>query len=108
MKEGNSFSNLLLLMKQQGFNKENDITVGLVKSISPLSINLGNYILVEEDMFIAEQLRDHERLVDMVVPPATTGTKYTMKIKSPLAVGDSVLVLIQNSDFYLVDKVVEG
>jgi hypothetical protein len=122
VKEGNSFSNILLMMKNQGYNKDNDITIGAVKSILPLQIEIGNFILEEEDFFIVEGLKDSTREIELsvleVVGLTTSASshvhslqpfeiaKATMTIKSPLIVGDAVLVLIQDSDFYIIDKVV--
>lgn len=122
MKEGNSFSNILLMMKDQGYNKDNDITIGAVKSILPLRIEVGNFVLEEEDFFIVEGLKDSTREIELNVLEVTGTTasasshvhslqpfeiaKATMTIKSPLVIGDAVLVLIQDSDFYIIDKVV--
>jgi len=124
MKEGNSFSNILLMMKNQGYNKDNDIIIGTVKSILPLKIEIGNFILEEDDFFIVDGLKDSIRDIELSVlavagSTATASshvhslqpfeiTQATMTIKSPLKVGDAVLVLIQDSDFYIIDKVVMG
>lgn len=124
MKEGNAFTNILLLMKEQGYNKDSDILVGKVKSVSPLEIDLGKILLKEEDMFIPETLKDHELEIELTIDTLTGTTKPAgveshshdldkfnitkgkMKIKSPLKVNDGVIVFVQDSNFYLICKVV--
>lgn len=83
MKEGTSFSNLLKLMKDQGYNKDVSISIGVVKKLSPLTVELNGFTIEEEDL-----------------------SKTNAFEVSSAAEGDQVLVLIDNNDFYLIDKVV--
>ena len=83
MKEGTSFSNLLTLMKDQGYNKDVSISIGVVESLSPLTVKLNGFIIEEEDL-----------------------SKMNAFETSGAAAGDQVLVLVDNNDFYLLDKVV--
>jgi len=83
MAEGNSFTNLLKLMKTQGYNKDVTITVGAVKSPSPLTIIIDTMEITEEDFIITK----------------TAKTNAT-------AANDKVLILIDGNNFYVIDKVV--
>lgn len=84
MVEGNSFTNLLKLIKQQGYNKDIKIFIGYVKSTSPLKISIGKIVISDGDFFKTETFS-----------------------KATLNTNDLVLVLLDDSDFYLLDKVVQ-
>ena len=83
MTEGNSFTNLLKLMKTQGYNKDVHVTIGAVKSSSPLTIIIDTLEITEEDFIITK----------------TAKTNVT-------APNDKVLILIDGNNFYVIDKVV--
>lgn len=119
--EGSPFTNLLKLMKTQGYNKDNYVVIGIVSSTSPLTIDLDNITITEGQFFLAERLSEHTRDITIdttsvngdVTVPNSSGTltsfqitEGTLTIKSPLKNGDYVLVLIDEDDFFVVDKVV--
>jgi len=81
MAEGNAFTNLLRLMKTQGYNKDVHITVGSVKSSGPLTIIIDSIEITEEDFI-------------------------KTKAAETLAPNDKVLILIDGNNFYIIDKVV--
>lgn len=91
MPEGNSFTNLLKLMKTQGYNKDVTITVGAVQSPNPLQITLDSIVLDEDDFTKTQTVQD---IVDGVAP------------SDPMKVGDKVLMLVDGSNFYIIDRVV--
>lgn len=102
--EGSSFTNLLKLMKTQGYNKDNHTTVGWVTSLSPLTFKLDGFEITEGDYYIAQRLIEHTRDVEI----ETTGiTEGKLSIKDPLKVGDVVIVLIDGNEFFIIDKVVK-
>ena len=83
MKEGNAYTNILKLMKQQGYNKDVDIVIGVIISTSPLKISLGSFIIEEDDFY-----------------------KTNSFVSSGYINDDRVLILIDNNDFFIIDKVV--
>jgi len=91
--EGNSYSNLLLLMKNQGYNKDIKIIIAKIKNLSPLSIDMGKYTVDEEDLFITDRI-------------TTLNTSETIPEDKKLQVGDAVIVLVDEHDFYILDRVV--
>lgn len=99
MTEGNSYSNLLLMMKQQGYNKDTKVVIGKVISPIPLVIDMGKYTIEEDDMFITETI---DNLISGSIGDTLTNV-YTTKL---LKAGDKVLILVDNSDFYIIDRVV--
>jgi hypothetical protein len=117
--EGNSFTNLLKLMKTQGFNKDNHVTIGKVTSIVPLKILIDSIEISEGDFYIAQRLTEHTRKMwmevsEMQTPIPTTPepteafrvTEGKIMIKDPLKVGDLVIVLIDENEFFVMDRVV--
>lgn len=83
MIEGSPYSNLLKLMKNQGYNKDVSIATGLVNSPSPLTIQIGSLTLSGDDLYQTQTAQ-----------------------KAGLASGDIVLVLNDGTDFFVIDKVV--
>ena len=73
------------LIKQQGYDKDIIIKVGMVTDISPLTITLNGYEIERGDFFITKTLDE----------------------AGDIAVDDLVLVLVDNNDFYVIDRVVE-
>jgi hypothetical protein len=123
--EGSPYSNILKLMKAQGYNKDNHVTVGKVTSISPLTFSVQGFDLEPGDYIIAERLVEHTRnitiegtsvtdsqmSVEGYTPHTHNITSFnisegTLTIKSPLAVDDLVIVLIDEDEFFIMDKVV--
>jgi len=123
MKEGNAYTNILSIMKEQGYNKDSTFVVGTVVGIDPLSIDMGDYVLDQEDLFIAEHLTEYDRKVTLkaeIVKGVTEEanlhshtllpfeiTEGTMTFHQLLEIDDRVLVLIDGSDFYVIDRVVK-
>lgn len=121
MKEGNAYSNLLILMKEQGYSKDSSSIMGEVTSVSPLRVDVGSFVLEEDDMFIAERLTEHKRNVSIstnVQGSTSTSSSHShnltnlvinnaeMTFHSPLKKGDKVILQLDNNDFYLIDKAV--
>lgn len=92
MPEGNSFTNLLQLMKTQGYNKDLHVSVGLVKSVSPLKVMYDSFELESEDFVATQTIR---YLIKGLLGDGE-------KLKS----GDKVLMLIDGNNFYVLDRVV--
>lgn len=122
MKEGNSASRLLMLMKEEGYNKNTDLAIGVVVSLEPLEIDMGTYTIEEGDIFIAELLTEYTREVTIDIKTITGSSKPAdghaheldvfkaekaeLTFHSPLTVGDNVVVIVDDSDFYVIDRVV--
>lgn len=122
--EGNAYTNLLKMMSKQGYNKDNYTVIGKVTSLSPLKFLVNGLTIEEEDCIIAESLKDSERKIELTVTALTAGmtsagytphthtinalniTDGTLKIKSPLKLNDLVIVLIDGSSFYIIDRMV--
>ena len=104
-KEGNSYTNLLKMMQQEGYNKDVSITIGKVNSISPLSIVVNNYTIEEGDFYISDHLVKKEYEFEIEI---NGSTKQPAKIiiEKPLELNDFVFVMIDGNDFYIIDKVV--
>lgn len=92
MAEGNSFTNLLKLMQAQGYNKDVRITIGSVKSPKPLTIDI-NGIEIEEEDFVMSQT------IQLIVDGSLSGAE-------PMKAKDKVLVIIDENNFYIIDRVV--
>lgn len=123
MKEGNSASRLLKLMKEEGYNKDTDLAIGVVVSVDPFEVDMGTYTISEEDLFIAELLTEYTREVTIDIKNIAGNTKTggdghthpldifkaekaELTFHSPLQVGDNVIVIVDDSDFYVIDRVV--
>lgn len=107
MVEGNSFSNLLKLMKEQGYNKDVALVVAKVVQPSPLVVDMGDFSIYESDgdMFIAETLKTHKRNIQISSDEVNIN-EGVLTILTPLQAGDKVYVLMDKDDFYVLDKVV--
>lgn len=126
VREGGAYSNFLNLIKEHGYNKDNYIVIGQVTALSPLTIQLDNFSITQDQFTIAERLTEHTRditidatgvsgVTDWDVPDAPHHdhnllpfqvTAGTLTIKNPLSVNDTVLVLIDGDSFVVVDRVV--
>lgn len=88
MKEGNAYTNLLKLMSEQGYNKDVKVTIGVVKSVSPLTVSVDTFVIDSSDYFktaaVARAINDPN---------------------DPLQPGHYMLVLIDGMSFYLIDRV---
>lgn len=85
--EGNGASRFIQLMRQHGYNKEIDITVGTITAAPPeikLRLPGDDFDLDKDDVVVAD------------------------KVASALAEGDKVIVVIANSEqqYYVLDKAV--
>jgi hypothetical protein len=93
LKEGNSFTNLLQLIKDQGYNKDTGIMIGSIKSTSPFRIRLGELTLDSDDFMMSQTIK---YMLDGTLP-------YTDdKLKNE----DRVIVLVDGDNFYIIDRVV--
>jgi hypothetical protein len=122
MPEGNPYTNLLKMMKLQGYNKDSDISFGKVTSISPLKFKVNDFEIEPGDYIITESLIEHKREAEISVKTVTATTsqnsnhthtltpfeitKAEITVKSPLKVGDLVLILIDGDNFFVIDRVV--
>jgi hypothetical protein len=109
MAEGNSFTNLLKLMKTQGYNKDVQVTVGAVKSPKPLTIDIDGLVITEGDVIKSQTI---QYLIDGMTgtirnfsPSHTHSDKVDIDIVK-LKAGDMVLILIDDNNFYIIDRVV--
>lgn len=122
MTEGNIYSNLLKMIKNQGYNKDSSMTFGKVLSISPLKIKVNGLEIEEGDFMIVESLTEHKRNTQISVKSLTGNTGVSsshshtlipfeitdaeITYESPLEVDDLVLVFIDEGNFFIIDRVV--
>lgn len=121
--EGNGAAKLIQLMRKNGYNKDLDIELATVIAPPPALVircNRDNMELDKDDLIIAEHLTEHVRTVSIsggsvtgtVTPSGNlttfTLTDATMTIKSPLRVGDQVIIVSANDGqlYYVLDKAV--
>lgn len=111
MSEGNAYTNLLKLMKNQGYNKDINIIIGEVKVPKPLKIDLGSFVIDDTDLsmtqtmqFLIDGLTDGE--IEGFVNPHTHSNVIKFPKFKKLAPGDKVLVIVENNNFYVIDRVV--
>lgn len=81
--EGNAYTNLIKMFRSEGYNKDVEIVVAQVVGTGPIKINVRGLEIEEEDFFKTD----------------------TFKKANP-AQGDAVLVLVDGSNFFAIDKVV--
>lgn len=113
MAEGSVYSNFVNMFREEGYNKDIFIRVGKVTSIKPFKIKLNGYEIEEEDIFLSDSVK---YLLDNYNEPKykiitslaeSTGAPIAMKTEhKPLDIGDKILVLVEDSDFYVIDRVV--
>lgn len=89
------------LIQEIGYNKDTDIELGtVVKALPDIEIQIDGFdlLLDKDDVILAERLCDHTLVT-------STGE---LDIKSPLKVGDRVLVasVRNNQLFIILDKAV--
>jgi hypothetical protein len=119
--EGNAYSQLLSIMKTQGYNKDTSIVIGTVIAPLPnLRVQVGSLVLEREDLLIAEQLTTYTSEYTVLNPPSDSGycdTGYHANAypsghvfkaehKSRLKEGDKVMIMRDEDTFIVVDKVV--
>lgn len=56
------------MMEETGYNKDNEIHLGVVKSIEPIVIDLGHLVLEQDDFFICNNLLKHKRKYKLLSP----------------------------------------
>lgn len=114
--EGNAYGNLLLLMKEQGYNKDMRIVIGTVKTLEPLVFSLNGFDIEEDDFSMTESvynlINDNRPLeteryteIEYKYSKPTTEPNTTRRVKQ-LSVNDKFLVLVDGTDFYIIDRVV--
>lgn len=108
MAEGNVYSNFLDMFKEEGYNKDTSIKVGKVISVSPLKVDMGGYTIDESDMYLCDSvsyLKNNGIGKTTVTHNYGKETVTTVPI-SPLKIGDRLVVIVQNSSFYVIDRAV--
>lgn len=121
--EGSGAKRLIQLMRQHGYNADVNIELATVTSAPPnLRIKIDNMKveLDRDDLVVAESLLDHERIYSvqggLVSGSVSDGsnlqslsvTEGKLTIKSPLKVGDRVIVASANNGqlYFVIDKAV--
>lgn len=113
--EGNSYSNILAIMKEEGYNQDIKVRIGEVVSPSPLVVKLNGYEIEEEDVFISETIKNLiDDQIGLVTVTHLSGINdveveevdIKVRPRKPLEAGDKVLVIIEQSDFFIVDRMV--
>jgi hypothetical protein len=82
-REGGAFTNILKLMKEQGYNKDIVVKLGIITNVSPLKINLGDFSVVSSDIIKASAFNN-----------------------SGYKTNDKVIVIIDGNEIFVLDKVV--
>lgn len=104
MREGSPFSKLAQAIGEHGYNDFDRYNLATVMSLTPTLVKVdgSNLELDAYDLIIAEHLTDHERTVTL------NGAETVMSVKSPLNVGDRVIVAsVSGLQMYVVlDKAV--
>jgi hypothetical protein len=119
--EGNVYSQLLSIMKKQGYNKDTSILIGTILNPLPnLRIQLGNLVLEREDVLVAEQLTTYLSQYKVLNAPTDSGScnsgyqanaypsghVFEVEHQSRLKTNDKVILLRDEDLFIVVDKVV--
>lgn len=104
--KGSGISQLAQVMRSLGYNDFDRFELATVTAIPPsIQIRIDNMKidLDASDIVIAEQLTEHERTVTI-----NGGTESTMLVKSPLQVGDRIIVASSNGGqtYVVLDKAV--
>jgi hypothetical protein len=84
--EGNGFSQMLQIIREHGYNKDVDITIGTVKKAPPellIELDRSGLELDKQDCFVAFGVSDK------------------------LTAGDKVIVMSDNNVFFIIDKAVK-
>lgn len=111
--EGGHSAKLYQMISNIGYNKDVDFEIGTVLSPYPdieIQLDGDNIVLDAGDLVLAQRLCDHTitmTQVDGTTGEPTTGGELTFKVKSPLNVGDEVIVASFNNGvaFIVLDKV---
>ena len=81
--------------------------IGTVQSVSPLQICIGELVLYKENLYISENVLEHERQI--TIPTESGFTNKKIIIHSNLHVGDMVaLRKLPFERYYLENKVIRG
>lgn len=104
MAEGNVYSNLVNLIREEGYNKDIYLRIGQVSSISPLKIQLHGYEIIPEDYILCEHVGNLAK--NEIGKVKIGGTDYKVEPANPLQIGDKILVLVDGDNFYVIDRVV--
>lgn len=101
--EGNGFSQLVQLMRKNGYNKDIEVEIATVKKPLPdflIKLDKSGLELDKTDCFIANSLTEHSRTV------VIDGEEKTMTVHSNIKVGDKVMVVNDEDTFFIIDKAV--
>ena len=81
--------------------------IGIVQSVSPLQICIGELVLYKENLYINEDVLEHERQI--TIPTESGFINKKIIIHSNLHVGDMVaLRKLPFEKYYLENKVIKG
>ena len=114
MAEGNAYGNIINMMKDVGYNKDVKIYIGKVKTLSPLVFSLNGYDIEPGDYFLTETVSNLLGNVTgyTTVTHLSTGMdvevdeERTVYPVTEAATGDRFLILVDENDFYVIDRVV--
>lgn len=99
MKEGSAASDLLKIIKNQGYNKDCYIHIGVVIGSK---IKIGDLELDSDDYILCEALTKHTKTYKNV----SSGETINFEVQRQLKSGDKVLVVQDGAYFYAIDRVV--
>jgi hypothetical protein len=102
--EGSGISQLAQRIRQLGYNEYDKFQLATVISRMPMRIKIDHWPLTLD----AEDLVFAEYLTDRIMTTVTDGIETEVLVKSPLKVGDRVIVSSMNGEqtFLVVDKAV--
>ena len=100
--------NMYKIFQQNNNNIDiKETKIGIVQSVSPLQICIGELVLYKENLFISENVLEHERQI--TIPTESGFTNKKIIIDSTLHVGDMVaLRKLPFEKYYLENKVING
>ncbi|NHN31124.1 DUF2577 family protein [Paenibacillus agricola] len=103
--EGSGYQKLANVIKKRGFNEFDKLEFATVISLIPTLIKVDGMTenLDAYDLVFAESLTDHTRTVTIA-----GGVETEMLVKSPLIVGDRVIVSSMNEGqtYFVIEKAV--
>lgn len=99
MKEGSAASDFLRIIKNQGYNKDCYVHVGVVNGSK---IKVGDFELDADDYILCESLSKHIRSYKNIA----TGDTMNFEVQKQLKSGEKVLIIQDGAYFYAIDRVV--
>lgn len=103
--EGNGAARLVSLMRQHGFNKELDVELATVVSITPLKLRLdnANFDLEADDFVLSEHLTQHIRKAKI-----DGGTIVDIEFQAHFQLNDRLILVSARGgqQYFVLDKAV--